>query len=131
MATTTETTFAAALREEQLRRRSDRLARLAILLPQARMALQVAEGLREGVRQAIGSPRTNRAACTPDQASSGPWRNRRRQPGYQTESSACSSQRQSHPCQGSMTQAGRARAPATSNGPSRANKRLASARCVE
>ncbi len=55
MATATETTFAAALREEQLRRRSDRLARLAILLPQARMALQVAEGLREGVRQAIGS----------------------------------------------------------------------------
>ncbi len=52
---TTETTFAAALREEQMRRRSDRLAKLAILLPQARMALQVAEGLRAEVRHAIDS----------------------------------------------------------------------------
>lgn len=52
---TTETTFAAALREEQMRRRSDRLAKLAILLPQARMALQTVEGLRASVRQAIGT----------------------------------------------------------------------------
>lgn len=43
------------IRAERERRRSDRLARLAILLPQARMALQVAEGLRAEVRHAIDS----------------------------------------------------------------------------
>lgn len=43
------------IRAERERRRAERAAALAVLLPQARMSLQTVEGLRASVRQAIGT----------------------------------------------------------------------------